>query len=537
MNRFLVILMCFFGVPAWLFSQDVEKVLKSKPVEANGTVQLQQMLNRRFGDASNDQPYNYVLSGNLNLKLFGVIDAPFQMLFSNMGNRFSQPTFNQTALHPQYKWIQLHLGRIAVNWSPQTVGGHVFQGAATDLTPGNWTFSALYGRFQKAITAPLDSISGNVIPAFRRMGYGFRAAHRHKNTHVQATYFQASDDTGSVQIGPFAAQKPMGNRVYGLLYDQVVFKKIMLQATWNQSLINSDLRLPDKWTSRLHYKASLAWQGKAHQWNLAYEHTDPDYRTLGAYYFNNDIENISLGGNLQALKGKLSLSGQAGLQRDNLDNRKSASMRRQVYSLQAQYRLGKSGMLSGSYSSFTSFTNTRPFTDYLQPNSPMLAWDALNFREISESGNVQLALPMPKWGKWQGSFTGNGLWQRNAGAPGSNSDFYNAGAGLVAKHAQNGATLALQLNAGQNMAGEMRVRNLGPLLSYSVPLMNKKLRTSFSWSRIVSQVQNQRNVMSSARFQLNRQWKKQSLQAMLQLQQSQGRGFLQAVVGYQVVVK
>jgi hypothetical protein len=44
-------------------------------------------------------------------------------------------------------------------------------------------------------------------------------------------------------------------------------------------------------------------------------------------------------------------------------------------------------------------------------------------------------------------------------------------------------------------------------------------------------------VMSSARFQLNRQWKKQSLQAMLQLQQSQGRGFLQAVVGYQVVVR
>jgi len=498
MNRFSALLLFLVVWPFTAIAQDVEKVLKSKPVEANGTVQLQQMLNRRFGDAGNNQPYNYVLSGNLNLKLFGVIDAPFQMLLSNMGSQFSQPTFNQTALHPQYKWVQLHLGRIAVNWSPQTVGGHVFQGASTDLTPGNWTFSALYGRFQKAVSIPLDSLSGNVIPAFRRMGYGFRAAHRHKNTHVQVTYFQASDDTGSAKTGPFAEQKPMGNRVYGLLYDQVVFKKIMLQATWNQSLINPDLRLPDKWTSRLHYKAGLAWQGKAHQWNLAYEHTDPDYRTLGAYYFNNDMENISLGGNVQALKGKLSLSGQAGLQRDNLDNRKSASMRRQVYSLQAQYRLGKSGMLSGSYSSFTSFTNTRPFTDFLQPNSPMLAWDTLNFREISESGNVMLALPMPKWGKWQGSLTGNGLWQRNTGAPGSNSDFYNAGAGLVAQHAQNGATLALQLNAGQNMAGEMVVRNLGPVVSCSVPLMDKKLRTSFSWSRIVSQLQNQRNVMSSA---------------------------------------
>jgi hypothetical protein len=39
------------------------------------------------------------------------------------------------------------------------------------------------------------------------------------------------------------------------------------------------------------------------------------------------------------------------------------------------------------------------------------------------------------------------------------------------------------------------------------------------------------------RFQLSRQWEIQSLQAMFQVQQSQGRGFLQATVGYQVVVK
>jgi hypothetical protein len=194
-------------------------------------------------------------------------------------------------------------------------------------------------------------------------------------------------------------------------------------------------------------------------------------------------------------------------------------------------------MLSGSYSSFTSFTNTRPFTDYLQPNSPMLAWDTLNFREISESGNMQLAVPMPKTGQWQGSFTGTGLWQRNSGAPGSSSDFYNAGAGFVVQHAKNGATMALQLNAGQNMAGEMRVRNLGPVISCSLPLMDKKLRTSFSYSRIVSEMQSQKTTISSSRLQVSRQWKTQSLQTMLQIQQAPGRGFLQATIGYQVVVK
>ena len=523
--------------PCLSCSQDVEKVLKSKPLEAGGSLQMQHMYNRRLNAENNDQPYNYVLNGNLNLKLFGVIDAPFQLLFSNMGSRFSQPTFNQTALHPQYKWVQLHLGRIAVNWSPQTVGGHVFQGVATDLTPGKWTFSALYGRFQKAIAAPLDSVSGTITPAYRRMGYGFRTGYRHSNTHCQASYFQAADDTNSIAEEVFMPPAPKSNRVVGVLLDQVLFKKLMFNAAYNLSYMVNDMRTPTIQTRKQHYKGSLAWQGKAHQWNVTYEHTDPEYQTLGAYYFNNDMENVSVGGNVQALKGKLSMSGQVGLQRDNLDNRKSSSMRRQVYSLQVQYRLGKSGMLSGSYSSFTSFTNTRPFTDYLQPNSPMLAWDTLNFREISESGNMQLAVPMPKTGQWQGSFTGTGLWQRNSGAPGSSSDFYNAGAGFVVQHAKNGATMALQLNAGQNMAGEMRVRNLGPVISCSLPLMDKKLRTSFSYSRIVSEMQSQKTTISSSRLQVSRQWKTQSLQTMLQIQQAPGRGFLQATIGYQVVVK
>ncbi|NBP05471.1 MAG: hypothetical protein EBV15_04510 [Bacteroidetes bacterium] len=515
----------------------MEKVLKSKPVEAHGSMQMQHMLNRRYGVADNNQMYNYVLSGNLNLKLFGVIDAPFQMLFSNMGSRFTQPTYNQTAFHPQYKWAKLHLGRIAVNWSPQTVGGHVFQGVASDLTPGNLTFSALYGRFQQAVSAPLDSVSGNVMPSYRRMGYGFRAGYRQKNTHMQATYFQATDDNGSLKIGPEMELKPLYNRVWGVLCDHVLFKKLMLHATWNRSFLIHDLHERQTASLKQHYMGSVTWQGQKYQWNVTYEHTDPDYRTLGAYYFNNDMENVSVGGNVQALKGKLNLSGQAGLQRDNLDNRKSSSMRRWVYSLQVQCRLSKSSMLSGSYSSFTSFTNTRPFTDYLQPSNPMLAWDTLNFREISESGNVQLSLPMPKWGKWQGSFSGNGLWQRNAGAYGSKSDFYNTGIGLLGMHSGSGASLSLQMNAGHNMAGVVNVKNMGPVFSCSLPLMDKKLKTTFSWSHIVSQIINQRKTMQSLRFQLSRQWKIQSLQAMFQVQQSQGRGFLQATVGYQVVVK
>jgi hypothetical protein len=520
-------------LPVAIHAQDIEQVLRSKPVEANGFVNLQQMFNR----SASEQSYNYILTGNLNLKLFDVIDAPFQMLFSNMGNRYTQPTFNQAAVHPKYKWAQLHIGRIAVNWTPQTVSGHVFQGIATDLLPGKWSISALYGRFQRAIVPLLDSVSSGVMPTFKRMGYGLKVGHRNKKTQIDAMYFHAVDDTNSINQLVHGELKPLSNHVAGLSLNQAMFQKLMWQAAWHQSFMKADLRSNDKAALRSHYRTMLAWQGNKNQWNITYEYTDPDYRTLGAYYFNNDLENISLGGNLNLLKGKVNVSGQAGLQRDNLDNRKNASMRRQAYSIQAQFRLGKSGMFSGSWSSFRSFTNARPFTDFLQPNNPMLAWDTLNFREISESGNMQLMLPLPHWGKWQGSFTGNGLWQRNAGAPGSSSDFYNGAMGYVARHNVSGASLSMQVNASQNMAGELQVRSLGPVFSCILPLMNKKLKTAFSWSRIVSEMESKVNVVSNSRFQLSRQWKTQSLQAMFQVQQSQGRGFMQATVGYQVVVK
>jgi hypothetical protein len=332
--RIAVLLGCL--IPFGVFAQDVEQVLKSKPVEAGGSMQMQQMFNHSLEGGNRSQPFNYVLSGNLNLTFFGVVHAPFQMLFSNMGNQFSQPTFNQTALHPQYKWLQLHMGRIAINWSPQTVGGHVFQGVATDLTPGKWTLSALYGRFQKAMAAPSDSLAPDVTPAFRRMGYGFRVGHRFKNAHWQATYFKAADDSSSLNPGPFLQLTPQSNHVIGLLTDQVLFKKLILNAAYNVSYLQNDMRINQSPARKQHYKCGLAWQGKVQRWNLTYEYTDPEYRTLGAYYFNNDMENISVGGNVMALKGKLNLSGQAGLQRDNLDNRKNASMRRRVYSLQGQ---------------------------------------------------------------------------------------------------------------------------------------------------------------------------------------------------------
>ncbi len=56
---------------------------------------------------------------------------------------------------------------------------------------------------------------------------------------------------------------------------------------------------------------------------IRYEKIDPEYRTLGAYYFNNDYENITLNYARPLLKNdKANIAVSFGVQRDNLDNSK-----------------------------------------------------------------------------------------------------------------------------------------------------------------------------------------------------------------------
>jgi hypothetical protein len=59
---------------------------------------------------------------------------------------------------------------------------------------------------------------------------------------------------------------------------------------------------------------------------LAYQRVDPDYYTLGGYFFTNDFENVTL--NAQH-RGKINAMLSTGLQRDDLKN-KASIMRQQM---------------------------------------------------------------------------------------------------------------------------------------------------------------------------------------------------------------
>lgn len=486
------------------FSQDVEKIVKGEKIKLSGSVSALQSYNVAVGKVASRKPYNYLLTGNLNLTLFEEFQLPVSFLYSNAGSAFSQPTFNQTSFHPKYKWFQAHVGTISVSHSPYTMGGHVFKGAAVDLTPGKWKFGGFYGRFQKAVNdTQVQSNNQIVFPAYERLGGGGNLGITGKKVSIETNALYAWDKTTGIAAPVFfTGITPKKNFAYGLKTSLLIFKKIKWMSDISTSFFTQDSRDKSKIiyalplevyelkgnASTAFYKAlkqSLQYaSSKGLQLSVNYEKIDPEYRTLGAYYFNNDMENITAGFGFNAFKSKLIFNGQLGKQRDNLNHKKASELTRTVGNANLSLALKKGMNMNLNYSNFLSYTNLRPYTDYLRTNPEYLALDTLNFRQISQQIGFVFSAKLGNNKTRNQNINVQITYQNAADKTGNQlsngTAFYNAGLGYSFAHTASGSSLSFSLNAAQNEAANYIVQSLSPVLSFSKPLFKKAARFQIS---------------------------------------------------------
>jgi hypothetical protein len=312
-------------------AQNLASIGKEKPFSITGGASLNQIFYSVDGIESRRDPYSYYASGNINLSIYGW-SVPLSFSISNQNTIFQQP-FNQYAIHPTYKSITGHLGYTSMTYSPYTVNGHVFLGGAVDVAPeGNWKFSALYGRFLKAVEP--DSLDANgETPAFKRMGYAFHGTYAIGRNFIDLTLFHANDETESISYVPDSLNiLPQENLVVSVGAGKSLFKNFLLKAELATSALSNDTRAVEAnlshplanvgplYTARQSssfynaFKASFDYQHETFVLGIGYERIDPQYRTLGAYYFNNDLVNITLNGSTSILQGKMNVAVSAGSQ-------------------------------------------------------------------------------------------------------------------------------------------------------------------------------------------------------------------------------
>ncbi len=355
--RLVVVLIMYFSSLKPLYTQNLENLSQQKPVSLSGNIDLRGIYYSANGISPRYPSTSYVLSGAPTLNLYGLA-IPFAFTFSNQESKIAQP-FAQFGLSPTYKWLTLHGGYRNVSFNQFTLGGHTMLGAGIELTPGKFRMGFMYGQLNKA--TKLDSTTLSLVPvAFDRSGMAVKIGYGTDKTFFEISALKASDKMGSAlfdvssqQGNPNLSSTTAAENLALGLNMRISFSS---KLSWDTEAgasgytkdVNSsaeidksklpisgntlDQLLKVNGTTELYTAVQTALRYKSRSWGLRlqYRRIDPEYKTMGAYFFNSDIENITVAPQFSIFKNKFRFNGSIGLQRDNLNKQKKSESKKVI---------------------------------------------------------------------------------------------------------------------------------------------------------------------------------------------------------------
>ena len=503
------------GLASGLKAQNLDQVGGKDPLKITGGLSVNQIAYTASGLQSRREPYTMYLAGNLNFDLYGW-SVPVSMSYSNQQFAYQQP-FNQYGLHPTYKWVTGHLGWASMSFSPYTLSGHLFRGAGVELNPeGGFHFSAMWGRLQQAVDPVIDSLANGtgsemafsaagLQAAYKRTGWGFKTGYGKEGHEINFSLFSAQDHTESVAgwVADSLDLLPEENLVMSLSGQTRILKKFTFNAEVATTALTRDRREDEadargvfvatpflfKATNTTEYygayKANVNYAGSFYTVGMAYERVDPGYQTLGAYYFNNDIESISFTSNTALFSGKVNLGLNVGTQRDDLNDNKLSNMRRLATTINVNWVASDRLNLNAGINTFQTITNVRPQLQQISQLTPYDNLDTLNFTQISRSANLNGNYQLNTSKDYRQSVSLNLGVQTAADEQGNETafagtQFYNANGSYTLALAKIGLNISAGANYSLNTIDTLRSSTLGPTLSLSKPLFDKKVKTSLA---------------------------------------------------------
>lgn len=499
----LIPLLLFISTLGFSQNFNVQEVGKAKLINVSGGASANTVF--YSGNAARE-PFSYFLNGNINFNIANLYNIPFSFSYTNQKFGYNKPVLmNRLSIHPSYKWITAHIGDVSMTFSPYTLSGHQFTGFGVDLTPqGKFKISAMYGRLLKS--SEYDSAYPDILPAYKRFGYGFKTVYSLEKVNLGLTLFKARDQINSLHNPiPFELDvTPKENTAISFETTFKLFQKLQVSTEYANSSITEDLRAVESGkakgiasllqsrnsttTGYNAFKGQLAYPAGKGTLGLGYERIDPNYRTFGAYYFNNDLENITVNATQNLYKDKVSLAINLGLQKDNLEKQKESQMKRLVSSFNIDLRPNQKLNLNLNYSNFQSYTNSRNQFDYINQVSNYDYLDTLNFRQVNQNLGLTVNYLLRNDKNLKKAISANFSMQdavnqqQGHTVAGGASTYYNSALtyslGYPAKDLSfNGS---LNNTYGQTDGGKSFI--IGPTIGASKLFFDKKLNTSASTS-------------------------------------------------------
>lgn len=487
--------------------EELKNVFHTKAwYKINGNIAASAIYNAGSDVTNNRSPFLWYINGSVNANILGQINLPFSFNLTDGGTQYTHPIApTRLSLMPTYKWITAYIGDASMAFSPYTLNGHLFRGLGLQLRPNNaLQFSVMYGRFQKAV--PYDTLNKSVIAAYKRMGYGANVEYTKEKYTVGMSVFQAKDDQTSLAHIPDSLHiQPKQNIAVSIHGGVKLNNGLELSAEYGTSAFTEDLRaastegknilkglIPNKASTNYFkaIKAQLNYTYKTSNVGIGYERVDPGYQTLGAYYFVNDLENITINIAQSLLKEKAKLNVNLGFQRDDLDDTKSSTNKRLVGSLTLNYAPSEKLTINTSYSNFQTYMYIKP--QVIEEIPPLQNIDTLNFTQLAQNATaninytiqstkqhtqaISLMLSFQDAADKQGGILKNG----------NGSQFYNAMLSYTLGLVPQRINITTAFNTSYNTIGRNDFMMLSPSVSIGNKWLNSQLITGCAASYNIS---------------------------------------------------
>ncbi|MDP4272438.1 MAG: hypothetical protein Q8909_20295 [Bacteroidota bacterium] len=534
-----------------------------KPFRLTGGVSLNSVLTENWGyGASNPNPFSWIATGNVNIFLLGT-SMPFTFCYSNRKVQYTNPSFkfNRFALHPKYKQWTLHVGDLSTTFSPYTLNGYQYTGVGVEYNKGKWQAQALYGRFLKAVKE--DSLT---TPSYKRMGWGIKTLYNDKGRKFGLSVFHAKDNPASISspvLEKNAGITPMENTAFALEGSYPLLQNLLVNFEYSSSILTNNLRLSgdstansaslfkrvvgtaNSTTAIYHaIKAGFSYTLQSSAIGIAYERVDPGYKTLGAYFFTNDFENITANFTQNLWKGIVIINLNAGLQKDDLNNAKQSRMQRMLFSGNLTVKPSQKINIGLSYSNQQSYTFLRTGFEQINQVTPYQNLDTLNYTQLSQNAglNCNYTLRQNKEQAQMLTFTCNYMESANKKGDivrlGDVTRFFNGNTGHSITWQKHGLSLASGVNFSYNYAATVSSLTWGPSLNMTKTLFKNIVRANCGVSYNASSCQRKRIEVINVRTGVTAVIaKKHNLNANVVWQQKEGNAitsstYLTATAGY-----
>ena len=512
-RTYLLVLFTLFSLPILAQQVDLENIdtqlkekFKKKPFSILGSASVSGVYNEA-SDSPSSEPFLYFFNGNITLGFYDWT-MPINYRYTNQGDALDYQIpfkFNRLSLHPKYKWILAHIGDVSMSFSPYTFNGLQFTGGGLELTPEKYPLRASFmgGRLAKA--TEYDG-RPQTIPTYERWGYGTKLSYKKEDLEIGGILFFANDKANSLSV-PIPDEKkiyPLSNQVYSgfakykPLHFVEVFGEYALSLLGNTQSQKQDFTAYNAGINFIFTKASVG---------VRYEKVDPDYKTLGAYYFVNDMENITLNSSLNLFKGNVSIATSIGRQHDNLNQQKPKQSNQWVGSANVNAKVTPKLSLSGSYSNFTMFTNKliNPFDRINNPQLYEHPQDSINYRQVSQNTNANIAYAINEKQNITLSYSFNDVInkQNDIVRRGGISRFHNAGAAYMVQFPESKLSLSPSFNYSYSIVAREKTEVMGPSLTVGKTFFEDKLNTTLLGNYSISQSATSKGSTANAQLNVN----------------------------------